>query len=106
MRKNFLLLILLFAFYQGYSQELGYSLRLKLKPSTERNYLATDDAGIKALASRHGLALKQSYPGAQNPELLLFYDLTVKTSMNRESRDAIVKDFLATGKFEDEIREY
>jgi len=26
--------------------------------------------------------------------------------MNRESRDAIVKDFLATGKFEDEIREY
>ena len=106
MRKLFLFLILLFAFYQGHSQELGYSLRLKLTPQTNRNYLATDDAGIKALASRHGLILKQSYPGAQNPELLLFYDLTVKTRMNRESRDAIVKDFLATGKFEDEIREY
>ena len=101
MRRCFFIVILLFAFFQGYSQELGYSLRLKLNPPTDRSYLATEDAGIKALASRHGLALKQTYPGFEN-ESLLFYDLTGKTRMSRENRDAIVKDFFATGKFEEE----
>jgi hypothetical protein len=107
MQKYFLiLLILLFAYYQGYGQELVSSIRIKLKPQVEKSYKATDDEEIKALSSKHGVTLRQTCPGAKTPELLLYYTLTVEGSRSRESRKSSIKDFLATGKFEDDIYEY
>lgn len=79
-----------------------WAIRIKLKPQTDTTYVVTEDPEIKILLLRHDLTMKQSTPGAKTPELLLYYDLKGKNS-NKENA---MKDFLATGKFEDEIYEY
>ena len=45
--------------------------------------------------------LRQSYPGAKNPELLLYYTLKGKSN-----KDNAIKDYLATGKFESNVSEF
>jgi len=107
MKKSILtFLILLFACYHGYSQELNSSVRIKLKSQADRSYLATEDAEMKVLSLRHDVEFRQTSPGARNPELLLYYTLTVKSSRNRENKESAIKDFLSTGKFEDDVYEY
>ena len=61
----------------------------------------TEDADIKALVVKHNVELRQSCPGAKNSELLLFYILTGK-----DDKENIIKDFLATDKFENYVREF
>ena len=108
MKKYILsLLIILFACNVGYSQELDYVVRIKLKPQRDLSYLATKDAKMISLASKHGVTLTQTWPVPEAPrELLLDYDLRIKGSTDKESKDRFIKDFLATGKFEDEVFEY
>ena len=107
MKKFILSIIILFATYSGYSQELDYVVKIKLKPQSDKNYVATEDAKMMQLASKHGVTMKQSWwLPSTNPELYLYYDLRVKGSTSKESKENFIKDFLATGKFEDEVYEY
>ncbi|MCL2681989.1 MAG: hypothetical protein FWE63_00720 [Bacteroidales bacterium] len=80
-------------------------LTLKLKPQADENYLATEDPEIQALISKHGVALRQAAPGAQNPELLLYYTLSTMEDNREVNMVIVIKDFLATGKFEDDFHE-
>ncbi|MDR2148734.1 MAG: hypothetical protein LBE91_20020 [Tannerella sp.] len=87
--------------------EFSLSVRLKLKPQADENYLATEDPEMKALVLKHDVAFKQSFPGPKStPELLLDYDLTRKHSMSKENFEKAINDFLDTGKFEDDVYEY
>jgi len=101
------ILIVLCTFFTGYGQELDYAIKLKLKPQTDKNYLATRDAEIIRLASKHAATITQSWfiPNSP-PELYLYYDLRLKGSTSKESRASFIKDFLATGKFESDVYEY
>jgi len=87
-------------------EPISWSVRLKLKPQTDESYLPTEDPVIKALLLKHGVKMKQTFPGAKNPEQLLYYDLTVSGNTDKESKERFIKDFLATGKFEDDVYEY
>jgi len=98
--------ILLLTFQLVSSQEFGYSVRLKLKSTTDKNYLATEDDLMKALSLRYDVRFKQSYKSFKTTELLSYYDLTRKEEMCMESWKNVIKEFLATGKFEDEVYEY
>ena len=115
MRKYLLILLfLLFASSQAYGQ-LDFSVEFRLRPQADKRYLTIENAEIKTLSSRHGVTLTQSYPNARTPELLSLYTLTIKGSYICtesvqsteiiELRQSIIRDFLATGKFEDDIRE-
>ena len=84
------------------NEELGWAVKLKLKPQEDESYLATNDPEIRALVSKHDVTLRQTYQGFKTPELLLYYVLEGK-GCNKENA---IKDFLATGKFEDEVYEY
>ena len=86
---------------------LDWAVKMKLKPQADETYLPTKDPDIKALLLKHGVNLKQSWwLPTTNPELLLYYDLRGRGTMNRKSRENAIKDFLATGKFEDEVYDY
>ena len=52
--------------------ELRYGARLKLKPKYE-SYCPTEDPEMKALLSKHGLGMRQTYGGFKTAELLLYY---------------------------------
>ena len=108
MKKIFLsFFIMLFTCYTGNGQEIDYAVRIKLKPLTDESYKATNDVDMKNLMSKHDVIMTQTYPGKRStPELLLYYSLRGKGSMSKESRENFIKDFLATGKFEDEVYEY
>ena len=71
--------------------ELGYGARIKLKPQVDKSYCPTEDPEIKALLSKHGLGMRQTMPRAKNPELLLYYSITIEDS--RECRENYIKDF-------------
>lgn len=87
--------------------EVDWVIKLKLKPQIDDSYLATEDAEIKALLLKHAVTMVQSWIGpTTNPELLLYYDIQGTSSMSQENRESCIKDFLATGKFEDEVYEY
>jgi len=101
MKRYFLVLLLLGCFIE-YSRGCGFAVELKLKPQMSRSFSAATDVEIRALSTRHGVELRQSYPGARTPELLLYYTLTGE-QVNVESA---VKDFFATGKFESFVREF
>ena len=88
----------------NYPYELDWAVELKLKPHRDENYLITEDAEIIDLISKHGVTFYQSYPGFKTPELLLLYTLQGKGNMSRESRENVINDFLATGKFENDVR--
>ena len=86
----------------------SWAVKLKLKPQADENYLATEDLEIQALLSKHDVVMRQTMPPGprSTPELLSYYTLTGKSSMSKESRENCIKDFLSTGKFEDEVFEY
>jgi len=86
---------------------LPWVVKLKLKPQADENYLPTEDPAIKALLSKHGVTMTQTWPDPQaSRELLLDYDLRGSGAMSEESKANCIADFLATGKFEDEVFEY
>ena len=86
---------------------IDWVIKLKIKPQADDNYLATNDTEIKALLLKHAVTMTQSWIGpTTNPELLLYYDIRGKGSMSMESKEKCIKDFLDTGKFEDEVYEY
>ena len=86
---------------------LDWAVKLKLKPQADKSYLATEDAQIKDLTSKYGVTLWQTYWGPKStPELLLYYTLLGKGSMSWEFRENVIKDILATGKFEDCVYVY
>ena len=99
MKKYFF--ILLFVCLKGYSQELEFVVELKLKPQTNRSYVSAEVAEISTLTAKHGVVLTQTYPNAKNPELLLYHYI-----IGKGNRESIIKDFLATGKFENKTYEY
>jgi len=75
-----------------------WSARLKLIPQPDPNYLATEDPEMKALVLKHNVEFIQMAPGATFPENLLLYRLK-----GIDGRKNAIKDFLATGKFEDDV---
>ena len=86
---------------------LGWSVRLKLKPQADKNYLATEDPEFLVLVSEYDVILKQTYPSEKStPELLLYYDLTRKDIMSWEFFKNVIYKFLDTGKFEDYVYVY
>jgi hypothetical protein len=88
-------------------EPISWSVRLKLKPQTDESYLPTEDPVIKALLLKYGVTLTQTLTVSKAPqELLLDYDLRGSGTMSKESREHCIADFLATGKFEDEVYEY
>ena len=76
-----------------------WSVRLTLKPQPNADYLATEDPEIIALVLKHGVEFRLSAPGI--PQFLLLYDLSGK-----DGRKIVMKDFFATGKFEEKFYEY
>ena len=88
------------------SGECGLSVRLKLKHQKDKNYIVTEDPEIKALVFNNDVTFKQAFPGASSPDLLLYYDLTRKDNMSMENWEKTINEFLATGKFENEVYEY
>lgn len=100
MKKYLGLIAFLMLFYsQGFCQD--FAIEIKLKPQKNRSYEVSEDANIKALVRKHGGVLKQSYPNAKNPELLLYY--TLKGSGDKKK---VVQDYLMTDNFEDEVFEF
>jgi hypothetical protein len=89
-------------------EPIPWAVKLKLKPQTDESYLPTEDPVIKALLSKHGVTMRQTMPPGprSTPELLSYYTLTGSSNMSKESREHCIADFLATGKFEDEVFEY
>ena len=93
--------------YQDYEIEYfprWWSVRLTLKPQADANYLATEDPQIKALVLKYGVEFRQDWQGIipiPIPELLMFYTLKGKGG-----RKIVIRDFLSTGKFEDEVYDY
>ena len=80
-------------------------VRFKLKLHADESYLATEDPEIQALVAKYGIGFRQTYPGSQTPELGLFY--TLNNEYDKEvNMINVVRDFLATGKFEGEVYEY
>jgi hypothetical protein len=90
------------------SQEIPWVVKLKLKPQTDESYLPTEDPEIKTLLSKHDVTMTQTMPPGPRsiPELLSYYDIRGKGSMSKKSKENCIADFLATGKFEDEVFEY
>ena len=93
---------------------LGWAVEFTLKPQADKSYLATEDLEIKALISKHGVEFRQTVEDVKYPELLPYYTLKLKgnciicdeSEETKEMRKNIINDFLATGKFEDHVKEY
>ena len=88
-------------YYRQIAIDTNWSVRLKLKLQADESYLATRDPEIRTLIAKHRVIFQLCFPGANNPELLLFYDLKGK-----DNKENVINDFLATGKFEDDVYEY
>ena len=101
MKRLFFISIFVFACFLGYCQESYFVVELKLKPQADKSYLATEDAEIKALLSKHDVTLKQTFAGLKTPESLLLYALRGISS--KENKEKAIKELLATGKFEEDF---
>jgi len=106
------LLILFFAYYQAYSQEFAVELKLRTE-MISRSSIMVETMEIKTLSTRHGVEMRPSFPNAKNPKLLRYYTLImnneymgVQSTESRIRRESILKEFLATGKFENYVREF
>ena len=87
-------------------EELGWAVKLTLKTQSDENYLATEAPEIMTLVAKHDVIFYQTWPDPKAPrELLLLYTLAGK-GYDKENKENIISDFLATGKFEDEVFEY
>ncbi len=91
MRKNIVLLCLLFACFQSYCQE--FAVEIKMKPQENKDYAIAKDIKMQSLSAKHNCTLRQSYPGAKTPELLLYYTLT-----GNYNKDIVIK-LLCQNKF-------
>ena len=69
--------------------------------------MITEDPEIKTLVSKYDVKFRQSFSGTRLPELMQYYTLTAENnSMSTENKENVINDFLATGKFKDEVREF
>ena len=59
-------------------EELGWSVRLKLKSQADESYLATEDSEIIDLVAKYDVIFEQTYSGFITLDLLLYYDITGK----------------------------
>ena len=80
-----------------------WAVELKLKPQADESYLATEDTEIKALITKYDVELSQHLGTVRHPEIFWWYYNLSGTGNNKENA---IKDFLATGKFENYVREY
>ena len=80
---------------------IGWNVVLRLKPQKDENFSATEAPEIIALIEKHGVVFRQRNPGANNPELLLYYNLGGEDC---NTGHIILQEFLATGLFEDYVR--
>ncbi len=85
--------------FKGFSQ--NFAVEFKMKPQKNRSVAMSEDVAIKSLSRKHNGVLRQSYPNARNPELLLYYTLT-----GSGNKEGVVQDYLQTEKFEKEVREF
>ena len=83
----------------------GWAVRLFLIPQADETYLATKDPEIKALIEKHNVIFYQTYAGERNFGLELYYSL-LRRKCENDNKENAIKDFLATGKFENCIIEY
>jgi len=86
-------------------EELGWSVRFTLKSQSDEIYLSTEGSDIQSLIDIHNVIFYQTWPDAKTPELLLLYTLTGRWC-DKQNKEKAIKDFLATGKFEDDVYEY
>jgi len=77
-----------------------FTVQLMLN-SEASNGLATENPEIKALVAKHGVTFYQSYPEFSIPQFLLYYTLT-----GYGYKHVIVQDFLETGLFDGNVRDY
>jgi len=77
-----------------------FTVQFKLSPQTS-NGLATENPEIQALVAKHGVMFYQSYSEFTIPQFLLYYTLT-----GYGYKHVIIQDFLATGLFDDNVRDY
>ena len=73
---------------------------MKLKPRANESYSATEDSEIKALILKHDIEMIPHPGGLKHPEFSSYYMLRGTGSSCKENT---IKDFFATGKFEDWI---
>ena len=98
---------------------LDFAVEFRLKPLASNRaggYSIIADSEVKALSLMHNATLKPSFPGTRDPVLQQYYTLTIRGSYmnvesrergeNRERYETIIEDFLATGKFDDYVREF
>ena len=83
--------------------ELGWVVLLKLKSQEDESYVPTEDTEIKDLISKHGVTFEQPFPDKKDMDMFLYYSLHGRCCICMEN---VIKDFLATGRFEDDVREF
>ena len=97
-----------------------FAVEFRLKPqasSRSRDYSVAVDTEVRALTSRHNAILRPSFPGTRDPVLQQYYTLIVgrdymsseesrERGDNRARFEFVIEDFLATGKFDDYVREF
>jgi len=81
-----------------------WTVQLRLKPLVDESYLATENPEIKALISKHDVTFYQSYPEFDFPVFLLYHTLMGNNYYNDKKN--IIKDFLASDLFDDNVRDY
>ena len=97
----------------------GFSVELRLKPQTlSRNssYSTVANTKIQTLLSNHNAILRPSFPDTRSPVLLQYYTLTIRENYmntmsrsseeNKKRREAVIKELLAIGLFENYVREF
>jgi subtilisin family serine protease len=100
MKAKYFIIFLLFT-CQGILQGQDFVVEIKLKQDV-KDFSLTNDKQIKSLSQTYkNSELKQSYPGAKTPELLLYYTLRGNGAKNE-----IVSNYLKTGLFEGSVREF
>ena len=98
---------------------LDFAVEFRLNPqvsSRTSDYSIATYTELRALSLMHNATLRPSFPGTKNPVLQQYYTLIIRGSyMSVESREkgesraryeSVIEDFLATGKFDDYVREF
>ena len=81
---------------------LNWAVEFTLKSTIDINLSITEIPEIKALIEEHDVTFRESFQNTKIPDLMIYYTLTGK---ERSTKNVIIKDFLATGLFEDYVRE-
>lgn len=96
MKKRFFIVTLFLLFVCSYTYSQEFAVELKLKSLKDIEFFTANSPKMIALSSEYQTKFYPSYPGAKNPELLLLFTLR-----GYDNRDAIIKEYFATGKFDE-----